>query len=703
MVRSMAERLRVLLRERFGHSDFRPNQEEVCIAVAEGKDVVLVMPTGSGKSLCYQLPGLARGGTTLVISPLIALMDDQVTKLKASGIRAESLHSGHPREKLRTTCQQYMRGELDFLMIAPERLGYPGFVDFLERRKPNLIAVDEAHCISHWGHDFRVDYRLLGDHLPRFRPAPILALTATATVRVQTDIATQLGMVDPQMFIRGFRRSNLAIECKEVARSRRADFVRTLLEKPGALPAIVYVPTRKEAETLAAQLPRAWNPVFYHAGATPQERSSAQTSFMDGTAGVVVATVAFGMGVDKPNIRTVVHTALPDSVEQYYQEIGRAGRDGLPSRAVLLFSQQDKRLLETFHSRSYPEVAVLERALKQLGNEPIAREDIPALAGIGEEELDEVIRQLHTHGAVLWDAEGKITKNSGGRAKTWKRTYMEQRQHRLGQMEDVLAFAQSHQCRMHRLVGYFSQEEAKGPPCGTCDSCAPEHSISHYYRKPTAMERLWIREILSALRQQDGRSAGKLHKELFGCGSPTREEYEGLVAAMVKAGILSETQDTFDREGYTIPFTRIHLASRGRSLVPDIESIVIDGDAPSAAAAATPGPAVKRRRTGTTQHGSGAKVVRVPEPSPDHEAPAPDEGLLDALKSWRSQEAKKRHVPAFMVASNGLLERLALERPRTMRELQRVKGVGPKSAEKLGLDLLDIILQNGPSTFVTPE
>lgn len=577
MSEAVSTTLKRLLKQRFGHTTFRPNQEEVCVAVAEGRDTVVVMPTGSGKSLCYQLPGLARGGTTLVISPLIALMDDQVNKLSEKGIQAQSLHSGRSREEQRATCIRYLKGELDFLMVAPERLSLPGFVEFLERRKPSLIAIDEAHCISHWGHDFRLDYRLLGDHLPRLRPAPLVAMTATATVRVQNDIATQLGMSDPAMFIRGFRRQNLAIECKEIPRSQRSDFVKGLLSASSSRPAIVYVPTRKEAEELAAGLPKTWKPVFYHAGASAQDRAAAQSAFMEGAASVVVATVAFGMGIDKANIRTVVHTALPQSVEQYYQEIGRAGRDGKPSRAILLFSQADKRLLESFHARSYPDVSLLEKTLKAFKDEPLAREQVAPPGHIPEEQIVEILRQLNTHGALAAESDGRYRKVTGGRARTWKRTYIEQSQHRLGQMEDVLAFAQASGCRMNRLVGYFSREEGKEPACGSCDRCDPAQAVSHHYRKPTAIERLWAREILSALRHRDGRSAGKLHKELFPSTSPTRDEYDRLISSMVRAGLILETEDLFEREGFQIAYTRVHLTGVGRSLMPDLDSIQVDG------------------------------------------------------------------------------------------------------------------------------
>jgi ATP-dependent DNA helicase RecQ len=328
-----------ILRTTFGFPAFRGVQERVVDRVMAGRHTLAVMPTGAGKSLCYQLPALAREGTALVISPLIALMHDQIRSADAFGIRAASLTSADPEEERQETLARLKRGALDLLYVAPERASTPGFRELAARTPLSLIAVDEAHCVSEWGHDFRPDYRLLKPLLDAFPDVPRLALTATADRATRADILVQLGIPEDGLIVAGFDRPNIRYHVRP--RDGVGQQLKALLaEQPG--PGIVYVTSRDKAEKLAEQLStEARRALPYHAGLDPRVRARNQAAFVASEDMVMVATVAFGMGIDKPDVRFVAHAGIPKSVESYYQETGRAGRDGEPAEAWLFWGAED--------------------------------------------------------------------------------------------------------------------------------------------------------------------------------------------------------------------------------------------------------------------------------------------------------------------------------------------------------------------------
>lgn len=397
------------LRERFDLEHFRPGQREVIENVVQGRDVLCVMPTGGGKSLCYQLPALLLPRLTLVVSPLIALMKDQVDVLVQRGVRATLLNSSLDPGEQRIRLQEIEAGQYDLVYVAPERFRSPRFVEAMAKVRPSLLAVDEAHCISEWGHDFRPDYAKIGLARRRLGAPPCIALTATATDLVRRDIADQLDLQDPAQFVTGFDRPNLGYAVVEARRDadKLVALAETLEQNQG--PAVIYASSRARCESVGQFLENQLNRsvAIYHAGLSREERNVAQDRFMSGEAEIVVATNAFGMGVDKANIRSVIHFNMPGTLEAYYQEAGRAGRDGNSARCVLLFALGDRFLQEMFIENEYPPADTVYKVfnfLRALDSDPIelTHAEIKESAGIelNESAVGTAIKILEGAGAL---------------------------------------------------------------------------------------------------------------------------------------------------------------------------------------------------------------------------------------------------------------------------------------------------------------
>ncbi|MBQ6619972.1 MAG: DNA helicase RecQ [Thermoguttaceae bacterium] len=355
------------LRRVFGFGSFRPNQEEVVRAILAGRDVLAIMPTGGGKSLCFQFPSVMLDGVCVVVSPLLSLMKDQVDSAREMGIRAATLNSTTPKSEASDTYRALHAGQLDLLYVSPERFNSPGFLSFLTDINISFFAIDEAHCISEWGHQFRPDYLQLSQIREVFPNIPIAAFTATATEKVSSDILCLLGMRDPFCVRASFDRPNLSYQVlyKEGLLDQLTAFLRQEEDQPG----IIYCGTRKKTEDTANRLCAAgFDARPYHAGMSDAERAAVQDAFSLDQTRIIVATIAFGMGIDKSNVRFVVHTDLPKNIEGYYQETGRAGRDGAPARCVLFFGYQDVILQKSFLKQYEDEHArlIAERQLQEM-------------------------------------------------------------------------------------------------------------------------------------------------------------------------------------------------------------------------------------------------------------------------------------------------------------------------------------------------
>ena len=635
------------LRRVFGFSRFRVLQQEIVAHVVAGGDAFVLMPTGGGKSLCYQLPALVRPGTAIVVSPLISLMKDQVDALRAAGVSAAAYNSSLEAGEARNVLRALHAGELDLLYVAPETLMTESFLDRLrslsgaagdggsrpdeaggsrrgegggsqageagDRRSPGLalFAIDEAHCVSQWGHDFRPEYVQLGGLRELFPGIPLLACTATADPETRDDVRERLGLATAPVFVSGFDRPNIRYTVVE-----KREPLRQLLGFLGAHEGesgIVYCLSRKRTEDAAEKLcAHGVSAAAYHAGLPADERRRVQDAFARDEVAVVVATVAFGMGIDKSDVRFVVHYDLPKTIESYYQETGRAGRDGLPAEALLLFGLGD---------------AAIVRGLVEGGRR----------GGESGRDPERVRIELHKLNAMVAYADGLT-------------------------------------CRREALLGYFG--EPYPSPCGNCDICLnpPETfdateqaqmALSCVYRSG---QRFGISHVVDVLRGTESEkvlSYGHDRLSTFGIGADfSRDHWQSLLRQLIHRGYLAQD---------IARFSALRLTEAARPLLRGEQTLIL----------ATPRTRVptKKQRLAATRATRAGELAGLPV----------DERLFGRLRALRKRLADEQNVPAYVVFSDATLAEMAARRPATYAELLAVSGVGQAKLERYGDVFLEAI------------
>ena len=649
--------LRVALRRMFGFDDFRPGQEAVVRAAVDGRDTLALMPTGSGKSLTYQLAAMLRPTPTLVLSPLIALMKDQVDKLPPEVASQSTLiNSSLDPDEAAARLRGVSEGRYRMLYVAPERLRSRAFLDAISRIDVGLVVIDEVHCVSMWGHDFRPDYLFIRRALDALGTPAILGMTATATPATEREIATALGR-EPEVVRTSVVRPNLRydVEIVDGEEARLRTLVRRLHELRGAS-AIVYARSRRSCESLARTL-RAHDlaAVHYHAGLEPAERAAAQEAFIEGRIQTVVATTAFGMGIDKPDIRLVALYNYPESLESYVQMVGRAGRDGRASDTLLLASRADAQQLRRFARSDIPTVDDLrsvyarlrgrsEVSPEELGDEPDPRVLVGMLEQVG------LVHRGFDAGRAMQIEVPEPPADAAARIDALLARY---EQEALARTERLVRFAESRSCRHRQVAEHFG--EILEVDCGMCDICAP---LAAHLDEPAAVAPLpddvagAIHRAALDLRWPLGRTglAAMLRGSMSAPRSAQRSSHFGVLAAASQADIkrwiqlleVSGALESFESDdGFRL------LRAHPSASLPRIGS-------PAAA-----GPA--------------------------------DEGLFERLRAWRLERARADEVPAFVVLHDATLRELATAKPASEQDLAAVKGFGPTKLERYADDVLAVI------------
>lgn len=742
------------LKARFGFDHFQRGQREVIESVLGGIPTLAVMPTGAGKSLCYQLPAICLEGTTLVISPLISLMKDQVDSLTARGVRAAFLNSAQSASQQKEVIFQLSQQQFDLLYVAPERFQHTLFINVAKRINISLIAVDEAHCISRWGHNFRPHYARLGDYISELNPPRVIACTATATPQVRADIKKTLRFEDSKIHIAGFLRDNLYLEARlcHSERDRQVQlesFIEYIREKTdGAI--VIYSTTVKKVERYAQvciDLVGDEHVVMYHGRLTPQQRKQAQDRFMEGEANIVIATNAFGMGVDRSDVRAVVHLDLPGTLEGYYQEVGRAGRDREEAHCLLLYMHSDARTHQFLISKSNPSrehlQAVWTTLLRELGEGRfLTHEGLEQLLSHRDEPLETPLRILRSINAIRVDpVSNEIEINPALRGvldisllPLDLQTLAAQREHELDNLETMVQFAQSPRCRHTYLLQYFGEgAEGPCPEASRCDRCAPSEA---QYQSPTEArgsitpdERRITQKALSGIARAKG-VYGQMKVIEMLAGSTSSQLRETFLVELSTYGILSYLGQKdckalinkllnaglcilaprILKNGEISNYKTLQLTPEGLGVMAgksdplfrlDRDWIRLEKQSSQFA----PPSSSRSQGTQTSVAVATSKSPRSPQTSPVERglkkgvssmtslAKGDDDasGLRERLRRYRTTQARLREIPPYAVFSDSVLNALVEEQPQDHRSFLAIRGLGPSKWAQYGIEILAII------------
>jgi ATP-dependent DNA helicase RecQ len=593
----------------FGLPAFRGEQEAIVRHVTNGGNCLVLMPTGGGKSLCYQLPSLLRQGCGIVVSPLIALMRDQVAGLLEAGVKAAALNSTLSFDEASEVEARLLAGDLDLLYVAPERLLTPRCLALLGRARIALFAIDEAHCVSQWGHDFRPEYIGLSVISERFPDVPRVALTATADELTRREIVDRLRLADAPSFVASFDRPNIKYEIVD-KQNAPAQLKAFIAERHAGDAGIVYCLSRAKVEDTAAALSRAGVTALpYHAGLDAGSRARNQDRFINEDGVVIVATIAFGMGIDKPDVRFVAHLDLPKSIEAYYQETGRAGRDGKPSSAWMAYG------------------------------------------------LSDIVQQRRM-----------IDESSG--AEAFKRVS-------IGKLDALVSLAETTGCRRTRLLGYFG-ETPGATKCGNCDNCLSpplvrdgkviaQKLLSCAYRTGQRFGAMHLIDILVGRLTERVKQFGHDKLSVFGVGRELNEkQWRAALRQLVAMGHLQPDSEAFGA---------LKLTETARGVLKGETEVMLREE--------TAGSRIRTTRSKSRRGDIAPEFAAQAKPG--------DADLLGALRAWRSETARKRGVPAYVVFHDATLDGIAASRPATLSELRNISGVGDKKLEHYGDELIALV------------